>query len=95
MSEQLETPVDERERALRAIKARRDLAGHAVSYVLFNTVVWVAWALTSSGYPWPAWLTGLWGIGLAMNAWDVYMRPPVTEADVQREIHRLRTRHGQ
>ena len=89
MSEELEQPGDEREQALRRIKARRDLAGHAVSYLVVNTAVWVVWALTGDGYPWPAWLTGLWGIGLVMNAWDVHFRRPVTEADVQREIGRI------
>jgi hypothetical protein len=31
-----------------------------------------------------------WGIGLAMNAWDVYVRKPITEAELQREIAHLR-----
>ncbi len=83
---------DEREQALSAIKRRRDLAGHAVSYVVVNAAFWIIWAFTGSGYPWPAWLSGLWAIGLLMNAWDVYMRPPITEADVQRELRRLHDR---
>ncbi len=28
--------------------------------------------------------------GAAANAWDVYLRPPITEADVQHEMDRLR-----
>ena len=88
MTDDLEQPLDEREQALRMIKRRRDLATHAVAYLVFNGAVWVVWALSGGGTPWPLWLTGLWGIGLAMNVWDVYGRRPVTEEDVQREMRR-------
>ena len=42
--------------------------------------------------PWPAWVTGGWGIGLVLNFWDVYMRAPITDADVDREMARLQGR---
>jgi hypothetical protein len=29
-----------------------------------------------------------WGIGLVMNAWDVYGRREITEQDIQHEIER-------
>lgn len=50
-------------------------------------------ALTSAGgnwWPWPILPTLGWGIGLALNAWDVYFRRPITEADVDDELRRLR-----
>jgi len=31
-----------------------------------------------------------WGIGVAANAWDVFVRKPITEAEVEREERRLR-----
>ena len=34
-------------------------------------------------------LTLAWGIGIVMNAWEVYFRRPITEADVRREIERM------
>jgi hypothetical protein len=41
---------------------------------------WIVWALTGAdGFPWPALMTGVWGIGVVMNAWDLYGRRPVTE----------------
>ncbi len=89
MSKDLEQPLGEREEALRSIKKRRDFAGHLVAFIVVNAAVWGIWAVTGAGSPWPAWLTGLWGIGLIMNAWDVYGRRPVTEEDVEREIRRL------
>jgi hypothetical protein len=33
---------------------------------------------------------GGWGIGLIMNAYDVYGREPIREEQIQREIERLR-----
>jgi 2TM domain len=87
---ELEPVVSERDRALERLKKRRDFQGHLVAYVVVNAAVWAIWAATGAGYPWPAWLTGAWGIGLLLNAWDVYMRAPITEADVQREMQRGR-----
>jgi hypothetical protein len=29
-----------------------------------------------------------WGIGLVLNAWDVYWRREITEQDIRREIER-------
>jgi hypothetical protein len=84
------TPVlDEREQALSMLKKKRDLSAHAFSFLVINAAVWAIWAATGAGYPWPAWLTGCWGIGLVLNAWDVYFRSPITDADVEREIRRL------
>lgn len=82
----------ERERALDRLKKRRDFQGHVVAYVVVNAALWAIWAATGAGYPWPAWVTGGWAIGLVLNAWDVYFRAQITEAEVQREIDRSRDR---
>jgi hypothetical protein len=79
-----------REQALQRIKKRRDFNAHVVSYVLINAALWGIWAVTGGGYAWPAWVSGGWAIGLLLNAWDVYGRRPITEADVRREIERIR-----
>ncbi|HYM54568.1 MAG TPA: 2TM domain-containing protein [Solirubrobacteraceae bacterium] len=79
-----------REQALERIKKRRDLGAHLVSYIVINAALWGIWALTSGGYPWPVWVTGGWGIGLLLNAWDVYGRRPITEDEIRREIDHLR-----
>jgi hypothetical protein len=34
-----------------------------------------------------------WGIGLAFNAWDVYVRRPITEDEIRHEMQRLQARH--
>jgi 2TM domain len=85
-------PGSEREQALQRLKKRRDFQAHLASYLVVNAALWAIWAATGAGYPWPAWVTGAWGIGLLLNAWDVYMRAPITEADVEHEMERMRQR---
>jgi hypothetical protein len=89
----LEQPSSEHDQAFSRLKKRRDLSAHAFSYLVVNAALWAIWATTDGGYPWPAWISGLWGIGLLMNAWEALVRKPITEADVQREVERLRPQH--
>ena len=88
------TPEALREQALRRVKKRRDFHTHAFAYVMINVLIWGVWAIigatSGSWFPWPLWVTLGWGIGLAFNAWDVYLRRPIAEDEVQREIDRLR-----
>ncbi|MDE3069583.1 MAG: 2TM domain-containing protein [Acidobacteriota bacterium] len=86
-------PTGVRQQALERIKKRRDFTSHLVAYVVVNGAVWALWALTDGGYPWPAWLSGIWAIGVVMNAWDVYARRPISEAEIRREMNRLRPQH--
>jgi hypothetical protein len=82
-----------REEALQSLKKRRDFSAHVVVYVVINVALWGVWAVTGAGYPWPAWVSGAWAIGLVLNAWDLYGRRPITDADIRREIDRLRPQH--
>lgn len=92
-----DTPEALREQALRRVKKRRDLGAHVFIYLVVNVVVWSIWviigATSHSWWPWPVFLTLGWGIGLVMNIWDVYLRKPITEDELQREIERLRPSH--
>jgi len=81
---------DLRNAALERIKKRQDFRAHLLVYLLINGIVWVTWALTGTGFPWPAFVTAGWGVGLIMNAYEVYGRRPISEDDVRREIERLR-----
>lgn len=82
--------TDERDQALERLKKQQDLRAHVLVYLMVNALVWTIWALTDTGFPWPVFVTGGWGIGVVMNAWDAYWRRPITEAAVQREVERLR-----
>lgn len=81
---------DIRERAIARLKKKHDLAAHALVYVLVNTFIVVIWAVTSSGFFWPIFPMAGWGIGLVMNAWDVWRGDSVDEDAIDREIARLR-----
>jgi hypothetical protein len=78
-----------RDRAVTQLKKRRDFYGHLLVYVLVNTFLVVIWAVVDAhGFFWPVFPIVGWGIGVVMNAWDVYWRPQITEDDIQREIER-------
>jgi hypothetical protein len=93
--EELVASSDEglRDQALRRLKKRRDFHTHAFAYVTVNVLVWGVWAIigvsSHSWFPWPLWITLGWAIGLAFNAWDVYVRRPISEAELRREMDRL------
>lgn len=84
------TPESEaRTAALKRIEAKRGLVSHVVVYLVVNTfLVGIWWFTTGGGYFWPGWVLGGWGIGLALNAWEVLFRRPITEAEIEREMRR-------
>lgn len=79
---------DERELALKRLKARREFQAHLVVYVVVNAFLVLVWWWTGAGYFWPGWVMAGWGIGIVIRAWDVFIRRPITEEDVQREMKR-------
>jgi 2TM domain len=87
-----ETTRDEvlRERAIKRLKKRRDFAGHLLVYTLVNAFFVLIWFMTgSNGFFWPVFLIVGWGIGVVMNAWDVYRNDEFDEAQIRREMARL------
>jgi hypothetical protein len=87
------SPEGLRDQALRSLKKRRDFHTHAFVYLTFNLLVWGIWAVIGAtsgfGFPWPMFMTLGWGIGVVFNGWDVYVRRPISEVEVRREIERL------
>jgi hypothetical protein len=79
---------DLRARARKRIAKRRDFGTHLVAYVVINLMLVGIWAATGGGYFWPIWVILGWGVGVILNAWDVYFRREITEADVDREVER-------
>ena len=83
--------VGERDAARLRVEARREFVSHLVAYLVVNIFLLGVWAFTGAGYFWPAWVIGGWGVGLVLHAWDVFLRRPVTEADIDAELaHRHR-----
>jgi hypothetical protein len=82
-----------RERAIKRLKKRRDFYGHLLVYFLVNAFLVVIWALTDvHGFFWPVFPIVGWGIGVVMNAWDVFRYEEFGEEEIRREIMRLQRR---
>lgn len=79
-------PINEREAALRALKAKRDFNTHLGAYVIVNAMMTVIWALSHAAAFWPAWSMLFWGVGLAFHGWNAHFNKPVSERDIDREI---------
>lgn len=86
------TDDDVRTEARKRLQKQRDFSAHLVAYVVVNAMLIGIWAVTGAGYFWPIWVLLGWGVGLVLNAWDVYFRRPITEADVDRAVARDRER---
>ncbi|RIK05732.1 MAG: hypothetical protein DCC49_12180 [Acidobacteria bacterium] len=80
---------DPRRAAVKRIEARRGFQTHLVAYIAVNILLTGIWAVSSSGsFFWPIFVMLGWGVGLVMNAWTVYGRKPITDADIEREMDR-------
>jgi class 3 adenylate cyclase len=74
--------------AMERIRAKRGFSVHATVYAAVNLLLIVVWALTSRGYFWPIWPILGWGLGLGMNYWAVYLRRPVSDDEIRRELEK-------
>ena len=92
----VERGSEEWARARQRVTERRDFGSHVVAFLVVNAALVAIWAATGAGYFWPAWVLGLWGIGLVLHAWDAFVRRPVTDADIEAEVqhHRTERRSG-
>jgi hypothetical protein len=84
---------DLRKQARDRLEKRRDFKTHVFIYLLVNAVLVGIWAIaTPDALFWPIFPILGWGIGVASNAWDVFVRKPITDAEIDREEQRLRER---
>ena len=82
-----------REKAIKQLKKQRDFRSHLLVYVLVNAFLVAVWALTNpDGFFWPVFPMAIWGIGVVMNAWDVYRGDEFSEAEIRREMERYQGR---
>jgi len=79
-----------RQQARKRLQSKRDFGSNLAAYIVVNAFLIAVWAMTGGGYFWPAWVIASWGIGIALHAWDAFMRRPITEADIEKEANRLR-----
>ena len=74
--------------AIERIEAKRAFGRHARIYCAVNLLLIAIWAITSRGYFWPIWPMLGWGVGLAANYWSVFLRRPISDDDIRRELER-------
>lgn len=83
----MQDKTNNRDDAVRRIKAKRNFQTHIVVYLVVNVALIGIWAATGAGYFWPIWSIGGWGIGLFFDGWNSYRDArPITEGDIQREM---------
>jgi hypothetical protein len=81
-----------REEAIAQLKKRRDFGVHLLVYFLVNGFLVLIWAMTDlHGFFWPIFPIVGWGIGVVLNAWDVFRRSGFSEEQISRQIRHL---HG-
>ena len=87
-----ERDVALRELALDRLKKQADFKLHAMIYLLVNGFLVVIWWMTGAPFFWPIFPIFGWGIGVAANWWDAYLRAVPTEVEIGREMARFRSR---
>ena len=79
-----------RERAVKRLRKRRDFYRHVLAYVLVNGFLVIMWAVTGAPETfWPIFPMVGWGIGVIMNAWDVFHDDEMDETHIEQEMRRL------
>jgi hypothetical protein len=83
-----------RARAIARLRQQQGYRIHLTAYVLVNTLLIGIWLAVGIGagtwFPWPVFPLLGWGVGLFFHRRAVYGPPAITEADIEREMNRLR-----
>ena len=80
----------EYERARKRAEKKHKFRGDVAAYVLINAFLIGVWAVNGFGYFWPGWVLACWGVLLALDAWNIFYRRPVTDSDIARELNNQR-----
>lgn len=79
---------EQRQWAIRRIRAKRGFWTHFVVYLAVNALLVVVWAVTTAGYFWPVWPMLGWGLGVVGHAVSVFIgSPEISEERIERELH--------
>lgn len=83
-----ETKLSDREQARKRVERKHKFRGDDVAYVLINAFLIGIWAFSGAGYFWPGWVLAGWGVMLALDAWNLFFRRPISEEEVDTEMRR-------
>jgi len=86
------TDDDIRQKAIKRLRKKRDFYAHLLVYAMVNGFLVVIWAMSDMhGFFWPIFPIVAWGIGVVMNAWDVFHDDDFDEERIRREVERLQS----
>jgi hypothetical protein len=88
MSQMTPQTSPEYEQARARVLRKRKFHGDLVVYLVINAFLVGIWAVNGFGGFWPGWVLAGWGVLLLLDGWDAYYRHGVTEADIERELHK-------
>jgi len=72
--------------AMGTAAAREKRLARVSGYAQLGLAFVVIWAASGAGYFWP--IAG-WGIALALHAWRIYGQKPISEVEINEEMHRV------
>ncbi len=78
---------DDRKWARKRIEKKHKLRSDVAAYVVVNLFLLGVWAVTGAGYFWPGWVLAGWAMLLLLDAGNLYYHRPITEDDIDRELH--------
>lgn len=88
--------LSEQEMRARARKRAEDKVGffaHLGVYIVVNVALWLLWWLTSpTAFPWPAFVTLFWGIGLGAHGVGTFAGQSYTDELAEKEYQKLKGR---
>ena len=68
------------------VEKKHKFQGDVVKYVVINLLLIGIWAVAGAGYFWPGWVLAGWGVLLLLDAWNAYLRRPITEQEIDEEV---------
>ena len=85
----MEASDDICEKAIKNLKAKQAFRTQLLTFLAVSVFLIVIWALTDSEFFWPIFPIVGWGIGVVLNAWDVYRNDEFADEDIRREMEHL------
>ena len=84
--------------ARKRVEEKKSFYIHLTVYVLINIGMILMWAfVTGGGYPWFAWMTGGWGIGLVSHFLGVFVFNKTSgweKRQMDAEVERIKREQG-
>lgn len=73
-------------------RKRVEFKSHLFVYAVIMAALWIIWAITGQGYPWPAWPMLGWGIGILFHYLEAYH--PSRFFSLEEEYKKLKMKRG-